>query len=156
MRKAAIVIIMIAAVFSACKKSLQTEIANKIRKDCGTTPSASCKFILKNATSFDWDKMYIFHSWTTADSIASRLKIPYTGDDIYDDTERIIFTMGKKIVYEEDIDYLNGKKEILFDDVNDTLIDRKKFYTTSEAVFTIERDKDKKFSEYYLKRCTQK
>lgn len=136
--------------FSACKKSLQNQLADKIEKDCGTNPGPKCRIVLSEVTQFKWDKVYLFGSWTEADSISRNIGFKYNGDGTYDDTQHLVFTNGKQIVYQEDIDYLNGDKKILFDDSADSLFQTKRSYTRSEAIFSAVRNHDADFGKYSL------
>jgi hypothetical protein len=142
--------LLLLVVLAGCKNSFQHKLAERIKQKCGTQPKAGCAINLKDVTTFKWDRMYLFGSWTTSDSIASKIGFKYDSDDTYDDTQRILFTDGNKVVFEEDIDYLNGDKEILFDTTDDTLFQSKSYYTSSEAIFDAIKNDDKEFAEYSL------
>jgi hypothetical protein len=142
--------IPIVVLLSGCGNNLQNRVAERITQECGNKPMPNCKIELRTVTEFKWDKMYIFGSWTTSDSISKTIGFKYSGDDIGDDTQIILFTNGKQIVYQEDIDYLNGSKKILFDDENDSLFLSKKYYSPSEAIFRVNLDTTAEFAKFYL------
>ena len=149
-------IILFSTAFISCKPSLQNQLADKIKQDCGVDPTGDCRIALANVTTFKWDRMYLFEYGIISDSISSRIGFKYSGDNIPSDTQRIIFTDGKQVVYEENFDYLNGDKEVQFNDSDDTLFTGKKYCTPAKAIFKVWRDKEKKHSEYYLTRVATK
>jgi len=94
--------------------------------------------------------MYIFGSWTKPNSISHAIGFKYENDGTYDDTQRVLFTDGNKIAFEEDIDYLTGPKEILFDILNDSIFQTKGYYIPSDVTFKIRKNTGGDFSDYEL------
>ncbi|MBS1527139.1 MAG: hypothetical protein JST19_15915 [Bacteroidetes bacterium] len=142
-------LIFVITILPACKRSLQNKLSEAIENNCGKNPRKDCRIILANVTDFKWDRVYLFGSWTTPDAISSKLGTGYDDDGTYDDTQRLIFTRGSRIIYEEDINYLNGDKKIMFNIPDDSIFQRKRYYTSEQAVFNVERGDDE-FSKYTL------
>jgi len=62
----------------------------------------SCTILINNLTSFVWDKMYEFGSYANDEIISSTVNFIYTGKPITLGFRRILFTWGRKKIYEED------------------------------------------------------
>ena len=137
--------ILVIAVLSGCKNSMEDSLINKVTQECSRQTRSACTIALKDVTKFKWDKMYIFPDWTTSESIAKTVGFNYGGNDVQDDYSRMLFTYGNKVIYEEDFKSLDyNKSTINFPEVSDSLNDTKSHYfTPSDAIFTEEKDKTK-------------
>jgi hypothetical protein len=93
--------LLIIVFLSGCENTLKNKIIGKVDHECGNNSKLSCVIILKDITKFKWDKMYLFGSWTTSDSIRKVIGFNYEGDDAQDDYKRMLFTYGYNVVYEE-------------------------------------------------------
>ena len=127
---------LILCVLSACKGSLKEDLISKINKECGSHANSNCIINLKDVTEFKWDKMYLFPNWTTNDSIAKVIGFKYNGDDVQDQYNRMLFTLGKKVVYEEDYESLDSyNSSISFDQASDS------FLPVGKSIFRIKADR---------------
>jgi len=103
-------------------------ISNFDGKSAGTV----CVIKLKDATNFKWDKVYLFSSRIEADSISKIIGFTYSGGDLTGGNTRMVFTVGKKVVYQED----NDSSIISFGYQGKKL-------TPETAIFEVDKTKDK-------------
>ena len=78
--------------------SVEGRLVANIKKSCRS--SNVCTIRVKDATSFDWDKMYVFDYTTNRDEIAKVIGMPLPR---YDEFKRkLIFVSGGKLAYSEE------------------------------------------------------
>ena len=74
-------------------KSLSDKIISRVENKCQYVKYNGCEIALTEVTDFTWNKMYLFNSWTTTDSITKFIGFRYSGsDDVQDKNTRMIFT----------------------------------------------------------------
>ena len=129
--------------FVSCKNTVESKIVDRLKKECGNDTPSKCSLSMKDATNFDWDKLYIIPDWTTSDSIARAIRLEYSGGDVPDDITRIIFIAGRKVVHEEDIMSLDYRNSTI--DFNSRVIGiangKVRCFTTKKAVFLVRKIK---------------
>jgi len=69
---------------------------------------------MNEVMGFEWDKMYVFPSWTMPEDISEKIGFDYKGTYVKDDTKRIIFTKGNNIIYENEYNVFNLETGIRF------------------------------------------
>ncbi|MBS1519454.1 MAG: hypothetical protein JST50_00545 [Bacteroidetes bacterium] len=139
-----LIFISLLTIISSCTNNVTDNLIKKAEQKCTDKKHSPCVITLNEVTKFQWDKLYLFPSWTNSDTISSRIGFEYTGDDVPDDNTRMLFTKGKQVVYEEDfksLDYYNSVVE--FQAEFDSLIPEKlHFLTPAQAIFTVESTSD--------------
>ncbi|WP_162996707.1 hypothetical protein [Mucilaginibacter kameinonensis] len=136
-------ILLTLAILSGCKSSITDRLISKINRDCGSRTEPMCTIVLKDATGFKWDKLYLFGAWTISDSIKNKIRVNYDGEDVQDDYRRLLFTYNDKVVYEEDFksfDYGNSTIGISVD-IDSLLQAKVPYFTPSNAIFTVDKGK---------------
>lgn len=143
--RALILMALALSILCGCKNTITHGLITKANHECGNHSKLGCTIALKDITKFKWDKVYLFGSWTTSDSISKVIKIGYQGDDVQDDYRRLLFLSNNMVVYEEDFkpfDYYNST--ISFSNTIDSLLQAKrKYFTPVTAIFVVEKDKVK-------------
>jgi len=137
--------LLIIILLSACKSSLKGDIFYKVARECGSTTKSKCTVILKEVTKFQWDKMYLFGSWTVPDSVSKMIGFKYDGDEVPDDYRRMVFTFANRVVYQEDFkpfDYYSST--LIFAVDGDSLRSQMTpYFTPEDAIFKVEKSKIK-------------
>jgi hypothetical protein len=136
-------VICVLLLLPACKSSLKTDLLNSIDRGCSADTRSKCIIILKDVTKFRWDRMYLFGSWVTSDSISEMIGFSYNGNDVEDDYRRMLFTFGEKVVYEEDFKSLDSyASTLIFPGLSDSLHNKRVPYLTpKEAIFVVEKER---------------
>jgi hypothetical protein len=131
---------------SGCSQldTIEKKVANKI-DDC----VQPCLIVLKDQTSFDWDKVYIFGVPATLEEINDAIGIPYSKYEEF--TRPLIFVKGNEIVYSEnnpsDIEgIMDG--QLVFGNATDTI--KYNLFTSENAVFEVRKRKSKSKTYYEL------
>jgi hypothetical protein len=99
--------------FVSCENTVEKRIVDRLQRQCGNDTSLKCSWSMKDATNFDWDKLYVIPDWTTSDSIARAIRLRYNGGDVPDDITRIIFISDGKVVHQEDIKSLDYERSTI-------------------------------------------
>lgn len=135
---------VIVVLLYACTSSLKSDIFSKVDRDCGPGSNSNCTVVMKDVTKFKWDKMYLFGSWTIADSISQIIGFNCDGGDVPDDYRRMLFVLDGKAVYEEDFKALDSYTLTLnFPEVGDSLRKSPKpYFTPEDAVFVVQKNND--------------
>jgi len=88
--------------------------------------------------------MYLFPAWTISDSISNKIGFKYMEEDVPDDNTRMLFTLGNKVVHEEDFVSLDYHSVIDFSMAGDSIHKGRLYYLTpTQAIFKVEKTKDK-------------
>lgn len=139
-----LVVVLLLVIISSCTNNVTDDLIKKTEQKCADNEHSPCIITLNEVTEFQWDKLYLFPSWTNSDTISNRIGFEYTRDDVPDDYTRMLFTKQKQVVYEEDfksLDYYNSAIE--FQTEFDSLSPEKlHFLTPAKAIFTVEKTRD--------------
>lgn len=121
-----------------CRNNVTHELIEGISAEC-PRKSNKCVVSLKTAVHFEWDRLYFFNSWTTADSVRNTIKFDYHGSDVKDDYKRMVFVQNNKVVYEEDYKFFDyNSSTVDFPDLPDSLLQTTKPYLTpNKSTFTV-------------------
>lgn len=93
-----------------CKLSIEKKILKQLER-IDFSKRNDHTLLMREITDFEWDKMYLFSNWTSADSIETTIDLEYHREDVPDSYSRMIFVNRNRIVYEEDfksLDYNNS------------------------------------------------
>lgn len=142
MKKQQIIFIFIILSSLGCKMSVEKEILQQLKRD-DFSKRKEHTLLMNEITNFEWEKMYIFSNWTSADSIKTAINLEYNGEGVPDSYSRIIFVNGNKIIYQEDfksLDYNNSTISFQTLD-NSTFYTGRHYLTPSSAKFNIIKTK---------------
>lgn len=95
-----IIPILLAICLCSCQRSIKDKILTSVQENY---KKDSCMISMKNFTSFEWNKMYIFCNYSGIEEVNDALEMEYPFYDV-DNLKRIIFTKSNKIVYHEEND----------------------------------------------------
>ena len=128
----------------SCQRTITDRIVASLKDNAQPD---TCIISMKDFTSFDWDKMYVFCNYTGVDEVKRILKTNYSFDD-WDEIEPIIFTKSHKIVYYEDL-FVNPEKA---DPINFISVKGKDVmvFTKSTAIFKVKKLEDSDWIYYDL------
>lgn len=88
-------LLILSITFSSCKYN---SIAARLYSKCDG--QNKCILLVKDATTFKWDRVYIFSIGASLEDIEKTIGVPY---NLWQDVgERIIFTEKGKVVYHEE------------------------------------------------------
>lgn len=126
-----VIIILSIICLCSCQRTITDKILASLKDN---TQPDTCIISMKNFTSFEWDKMYVFCNYAGVGQVENTLKMNYPFYDI-DNLHRIIFTRRNKIVYhEEDLSGPEKASPINFISIKgkDVMI-----FTKSTAIFKV-------------------
>ena len=137
MHKPLISILLLVAALAGCNGRVEDRLLRQIEETCSKSTKPGCLVKLKEITPFQWEKLYFFISWTTADSIRKAVGFNYQGDDVADDYTRMVFTRGNAVVHEEDFQSYDFHRSTISFSVQAKPL----FFTPDNALFWVEKGK---------------
>jgi hypothetical protein len=125
---------------TGCKQSLKQKIMAQYDYH---KMSDSCTISINNLTSFEWDKMYVFGNYANDEIISSTVNFLYTGKPITPGFRRILFTWGRKKIYEEDYQPWSYRNSVIdFKNIDDSILNIRAYsFTQEDAFFIIVKEK---------------
>lgn len=89
--------------FCNCQPNVKDKIITKIEKNCKAFNKVDdCIFSLESITEFEWDKMYVLDGPRSPDLISKVIGFECDCGFLPDDSRRLVFVKGEKIVYEDE------------------------------------------------------
>lgn len=149
MRKYFFIYISLQLLFSCSKyKKSEFEKGIELKYNSICKGSDSCTLNIKEATSFSWDKMYVFKTTASLEIINEVLGFTYP---YYEDVaERVVFVRNNKVVYHDDY------YPTFDDDVYTSLVFNLsnglsyKSFNSDSAVFKIEKKEIENKQTYFV------
>lgn len=122
-------------ILSACSTTKVEEISERIKSSCAA--GNTCQIRIRDLTTFEWDRMYVFDYSAELYDIEQALGTPFP--DFVQFKRRIVFLKNGNIVYREDQPtniekHLDGE---VFFAIPDTEVYRQ--FTPDTAIFKVER-----------------
>ncbi len=136
--------------FFSCSEYKKTEFEKSIEANYNTSCNklSSCTVNIASITPYDWDKMYVFKTTASLETIDKALGFNYPYFE--DIAERVVFLKNNKIVYHDDY-YPTFDDEmytsIVFDLPNDESF---KLFSVKNAIFKIDKKEIEEKQTYFV------
>jgi hypothetical protein len=134
----------------SCSKYKKSEFEKGIELKYNTVCKNSniCTINIRETTSFNWDKMYVFKTTASLEIINKTLGFNYPYFE--DVAERIVFVKDNKIIYHDDYyqSFDGGIQNIIEFKLPDNL--SYKLYDVNNAVFRIYKNQTENNDDYYF------
>jgi hypothetical protein len=149
MRKYFLIYISLLLLFSCSEyKKSEFEKGVELKYNSSCKSSNSCIVNIKEATSFSWDKMYVFKTTASLEIINEALGFTYP---YYEDAaERVVFVKNNKVIYHDDY-YPTFDDDVytsLVFDLSNGL--PYKSFSTDSAIFKIEKKEIENKQTYFV------